>query len=65
MYYHYSPSERLLTRLDNEVDINLKLSVNFNLCFLIGTEKVIYFSVLFPKHSNCSSNSLANSLIIK
>ena len=26
-----SPSERLLTRLDNEADINLKLSINFTL----------------------------------
>ena len=67
-------SERLLTRIENEVDINLKLSINSNLyatvlplssCLLIGTEKVIYFSVFSPKHSNCSSNSLANSLIIK
>ena len=48
-------------RLDSEVDINLKLSINFSLyvivlplssSFLIGTEKVIYFSVFSPKHSN-------------
>ena len=52
--------------LDNELDINLKLSINFILyvivlplsrSFLIGTEKVMYFSVFFPKHSNLSSNS--------
>ena len=69
-----SPSERLLTRIDNVVHINLKLSINFNLyvtvlplssCFLVGTEKVIYFSVFSPTHSNCPSNSLANSLIRK
>ena len=52
----------LSTSSDNEVDINLKLSVNLNLyviilllllllllhSFLIGTEKVIYFSTLSP-----------------
>ena len=55
------PSNKLSARLDNELDINLKLSINFNLyvivlplssSLLIGTEKVIYFSVLSPKHSN-------------
>ena len=54
--------------------MNLKMSINFNLyvidlplssSFLIGTEKVIHFSVFFPKHSNYLSNSFANSLIIK
>ena len=48
-------------RLDSEVDINLKLSINFSLyeivlllssSFLIATEKVMYFSVFSPKHSN-------------
>ena len=56
-----SPSERLSTRLDNELEINLKLLINFILyiivlqlssSFLIGTEKVIYFSVFSHKHSN-------------
>ena len=50
------------------------LSINFMLYvidlplsnpFLNGTEKVIYFSVFSPKHSNCPSNSYASSLIIK
>ena len=61
-------------RFDNELDINLKISINFILyvidlplssSFLISTEKVIYFSVFSPKHSNCPSNSSASSLIIK
>ena len=52
-------SDKLSTRLDNKVDINIKLSINFNLyvivlplssSFLIGIEKVIYFSVFSPKH---------------
>ena len=64
------PSERLLTRLDNELDINLKLSINLilyflPLSFLIGNEKVIYFPVFSPKHLNPPSNSSAISLIIK
>ena len=68
-----SPSDKLSTRFDNELDINLKLSINVILyvtglplssSFLIGTV-VIYFSVFSPKHSNCQSNSSANSLIIK
>ena len=51
----------MLTRFDNETDINLKLSINFSLyvivlplssSFLTGTEKEIYFSVFSPKHSN-------------
>ena len=57
----WRPSDKLSRSLDNELDINLKLSISFNLyiivlpfssSFLIGTEKVIYFSVFFPKHSN-------------
>ena len=68
------PSDKLSTRLDSEVDVKLKLSINFSLyvivlllssSFLIGTEKVIYFSVFSPKHSNWPSNSFANFLIIK
>ena len=48
----------LSTSFDNEVGINLKLSINLSLyvialllllhSFLIGTEKVIYFSTLSP-----------------
>ena len=47
------PSDKLSTRLDNELDTNLKQSINFNLYmivlplstfFLIITEEVIYFS---------------------
>ena len=68
------PSDKLSTRFDSEVDVKLKLSINFSLyvivlllssSFLIGTEKVIYFSVFSPKHSNWPSNSFANCLIIK
>ena len=68
------PSDKLSARFDNELGMNLKMSINFNLyvtdlplssSFLIGTEKVIHFSVFCPKHSNYLSNSFANSLIIK
>ena len=64
----------LSTRHDSEVDINLKLSINFGLyvivlplsCFLlIGTEKVIYFSVFSPKQSNSPLHSIANCSIMK
>ena len=62
----WSPSDKLSTRLDNELDVNLKLIDKFIdnkiyfVCdcftiissFLIGTEKVIYFSVFSQKHSN-------------
>ena len=56
-----SPSDKLSKRFYNELDINLKLSINFNFyvivlalssSFLIGTEKVIYFSVFSSEHSN-------------
>ena len=68
-----SPSERLSIRLNNDLDINLKLTINFILyvivlplpSFLIGTEKEIYYSVFYPKNSNCRSNSSASSFIIK
>ena len=33
--------------------------------FSIGTEKVSYFSVFYPRSSNCSSNSFTNSFMIK
>ena len=64
----------LITRLDNEVDINLKLSINLNFyviflllsfSILIGTERVICFSVFSPNYLICPSNSLANSSIMK
>ena len=50
-------SDILSTSSDNEVDINLKLSINLSLrvivlpsshYFLIGTEKVMYFSIFSP-----------------
>ena len=53
--------DKLLTRSDNFHCINQELSINFILyivvlplsCyFLIGTEKVMYFSVFSSKHSN-------------
>ena len=67
-------SDELSARSDNLLCISLQLSINFNLyvivlpslfSFLIGTEKVIYFSVFSPKLSNWPLNSSANSLIIK
>ena len=66
-------SDMLSARSDNLRYINLQLSINFNLhliilpsliSFLIGTEKVIYFSVFSPKHSNWRLNSSANFLIM-
>ena len=51
----------LSARLGSEVEINLKLSINFNLyvivlplssSFLIGTERVTYFPAFSPKHSS-------------
>ena len=69
-----NPPDKLSTRFDNELDINLKLSIKFILyvinlplssSFLNGTEKVIYFSVFSLKHSNCPLNFSASSLIIK
>ena len=54
---------------DNEVDINIKLSINLRLyviilpfyhSFLIGTEKLIYFSILSPIQLISLSNSIAN-----
>ena len=76
------PSLRLSARFDNEVAINLTLSINVFLrdivktisfpslsilviSLSIGTEKVLYLSVFFPRHSNCLSNSFANCFIIK
>ena len=50
------------------LSINLNLYIIFLLLssyFLIGIEKVIYFSVFSPKDSNYTSNSLASSLFMK
>ena len=70
-----SITDKLSTRFDNGSDINLQLSIDFSLymdvlplscSFLIGTEKVMYFSVFSPKQSKLPKlNSLANCLIIK
>ena len=43
-------------------DIEVILSLS---SFLIGTEKVIYFSVFSPKYLNWPSNSFASCLIMK
>ena len=59
----------LSTRFDNESGMNLKLSINLSLyvivlllphSFLIGTEKVIYFSILSPIQLSSPLNSIAN-----
>ena len=63
----------LSTSSDNEVDINLKLSINLSLCaifyhdhiLLIVTEKVIYFSISSPMQLHSPLNSSTNWLIIK
>ena len=70
-----NPSERLSTKLDNEVHINLQLSINFNLCemFTIFSPPSISFFVIFlliftekviclSVFSPKKSNSLSNSL---
>ena len=65
-------SDKLSTRSDNLLGMNLQLSINFILyvivlplscSFLIGTEKLIDFSVFSPKYSNLPLNSSAYSLI--
>ena len=67
-------SDKLSTRSDNLLCMNLQLSINFILyvivlslscSFLIGTEKVIYFFVFYPKQSNWLLISFAKSLIVK
>ena len=69
-------SDKLPKRSDNLLRINLQLLISFHLyvivlslssscSFLIGTEKLIYFSIFSPKHSNSPLNSSANSLIKK
>ena len=64
----------LSTSSDNEVGLNLQLSINLSLyvivlllshSFLIGTEKVIYFSILSPIQLGAPLNSIANLFIIK
>ena len=50
--------------LSKTINMFRSLSV-LSSCFLIGTEKVIYFSVFSPKHPSWSLNSFANCLIIK
>ena len=76
----YSPSERVLTRFDNEVFTNLALSKKSNMLdifFAISSPflsihedpfsigKVMYFSVFSPKQVNCFLSFAANSFIIK
>ena len=65
-------SDKLSKKFDNlhesQVSENLNLYVSvlsLSCYFLIGTEKLIYFSVFSAKHSNSPLNSSANSLIIK
>ena len=64
----------LSTSSDKEVGKNLKLSINLSLyvivlplshSFLIGTEKVIYFSILSPVQLSSPLNSFANCSSIK
>ena len=59
----------LSTSFDNEFDINLKPSINLTLyvtvlpllsSFLIGTEKVIKFSILSSIQLRSPLNSIAN-----
>ena len=61
IYHNEVLQDKLSAKLDNEVDISLKLSINFILYVivlplstpsLIGPEKVIYFSAFSPKQSN-------------
>ena len=61
--------DKISASSDNEVDINLKLSINFSLheivlpsphSFLTGTEKVIYFSIFSPIQLSLPLNSSAN-----
>ena len=61
--------DMLPTSSDNEVDINLKISINLSLyetllplshSFLIDTGKVIYFTMFSPIQLNSPLNSSAN-----
>ena len=64
------PSARISVRLDKELVINIKCSMNLILCFMIssfscfsiGTENVIYFLVFSLRHSNCCSNTSTSCL---
>ena len=67
-------SDRLSTRLASDLSMNLQLSINFSLyvivlplsrSFLIGAERVMYFSVFSPRQSKLPSDSSAKYLIIK
>ena len=59
----------LSTSSDNEINLNLKLLINLSLLvivlpsshsFLIGTEKVIYFSIFSPIQLSSPLNISAN-----
>ena len=70
-----------LGRFDDELTINVVLSINCNCkmllllfspfipilltSFVIGIEKVLYFLVFFLRQLNCSLNYLTSSFIIK
>ena len=41
------------------------IALSLSSSFLITTEKVMYFSVFYPKQSKLLLNSFANCLIIK
>ena len=73
---------KIMTKFDNELAINLALSINCSMygifhvifspllpvlvtSFSIGTVKVIYFSLLFPKEVKKFSNSSTKSFMIK
>ena len=68
-FYTIKNSDILSKISDNEVDVNLKLSINLGLYvivllsshfFLIGTEKVIYFSMFSPIQLSSPLSSSAN-----
>ena len=73
MHYCLLISDKLSTRSDNDLFINLKLSMNFSLnvmnlpslfSFFSGILNVMYFSVSSPKHA-IPSIPFANSLMMK
>ena len=57
-------SDQLSTKFDSESCINLVVLPS-SCSFLIGAEKVIYFSVFSPKQSKLPLTFLANCLIMK
>ena len=62
------PSERLSTRLDNVLDVNLRLlnKIKFILYFVfVSALKKLYFLVLSLSPSKCPLSSSASLLIIK